>query len=154
VQNSYYQDFYSTNDEVKFSNYLFKAVVREYEKSPMLYVRCVSSNLFNLWFRGKTTTATMMNVVVQAPYLILSILGLVLSIIDKQVREAVPMALLIIYLTAVYVAILAQARYSVPLIPYLSILACITLVAARERLVAKIERRTLGSPRGPAVSTP
>jgi len=125
VKGAYYQDFYSTNDEVKFSNYLFRAVVREYERSPLLYVKCVFSNLLNLWFRGKNMTATIMNVVIQTPYLVLAVIGVALSMKHHQGRAFAPLALLLICLVGVYVAVLAQARYSVPLVPFLSILACI-----------------------------
>ena len=47
-----------------------------------------------------------------------------------------PVLLLIAYLVAVSVVVLAQARYSVPLIPFLSILACIAVDGIR---------RTVGS---------
>jgi len=123
VDNAYYQDFYSSGDEVKFSNYLFKSVMAEYERSPMLFVRCVGSNFFNLWFRGKTWDSTMTNVVVQTPYLILALLGTVLVMRSGQGKAIGVLLVLLIYSVAVYVVILAQARYSVPLLPLLSILA-------------------------------
>lgn len=134
VKNAYYQDFYSSDDEVKFSNYLFKQVVEEYEKSPMVFVKCVRSNLFNLWFRGKTRNATMLNVIVQLPYLVLSVIGVIVAVRNGQIKLIAPIALLLVYVVPVYVVILAQARYSVPLIPFLSILAAISLVAAQKKL--------------------
>ena len=78
-----------------------------------------------------------MNLVVQLPYLVLAILGTVLSVRNNRIRLVAPLALLIIYYVAVYVPILAQARYSVPLIPFLSILACLPLVAAQRRLTGE-----------------
>ena len=134
VKEAYYQDFYSSKDEVEFSNYLVKRVMGEYERSPRLFMSCVSSNLFNLWFRGKTWISTAMNLVVQLPYLILAGMGAVLCVRNKQFKVIAPLVLFLIYIVAVYVPILAQARYSVPLIPILSILACITLVEAQRRL--------------------
>ena len=134
VENAYYQDFYSSGDEVKFSNYLFKKVVAEYEASPMEFVRCVRSNLFNLWFRGKTRTSTLLNVIAQLPYLVLSIIGIIVAVRNGQIKIIAPIVLLLVYIVAVYVVILAQARYSVPLIPFLSIFAGISLVAAQMKL--------------------
>jgi 4-amino-4-deoxy-L-arabinose transferase-like glycosyltransferase len=134
VENAYYQDFYASADEVKFSNYLFKMVVVEYERSPMMFVEFVRSNLFNLWFRGKTRESTTLNMMVQLPYLVLAIIGAVLAARNGQIKIIAPMVLLLIYIVAVYIVILAQARYSVPLIPILSILAGISLVAAQRRL--------------------
>lgn len=137
VENAYYQDFYSTADEIKFSNFLLKRVVSEYEQSPMLFVKCVWSNLFNLWFRGKTWKSTMLNVLVQLPVLILALVGIGLASRNKQMASIGPVLLLLIYMIAVYVPILAQARYSVPLVPFVSLLACTTLLAAQEGWAAK-----------------
>jgi 4-amino-4-deoxy-L-arabinose transferase-like glycosyltransferase len=134
VKDAYYQDFYASGDEVKFSDYLFQMVVGEYERSPMMFVRCVRSNLFNLWFRGKTRNSTLLNVIVQLPYLVLAIIGVVLAVRNGQIKIIAPIVLLLIYAVAVYVVILAQARYSVPLTPFLSILAGISLIAAQRRL--------------------
>jgi 4-amino-4-deoxy-L-arabinose transferase-like glycosyltransferase len=137
VDTAYYQDFYSTADEIRFSNFLLKRVMGEYEQSPALFMRCVCSNLFNLWFRGKTWESTMINILVQLPYLILALVGIGLAIRNRQLAGAAPILLLLIYMIAVYVPILAQARYSVPLIPFVSLLACTTLAAAQERWTAR-----------------
>ena len=134
VENAYYQDFYSTNDEVRFSNYLLKGVIAEYRRSPMTFVKCVSANIFNLWFRGKTRNSTILNTVVQLPYLILAIIGAILTLRNKQAKVIAPMVLLLVYIVSVHVVILAQARYSVPLTPFLSILAGISLIAMQGRL--------------------
>ena len=98
----------------------------------MLYFRCVYSNLFNLWFQGKTSTATLMNMFLQVPYLVLASIGLVVAVRSNQFRNVAPLALLLAYMVAVYVAILAQARYSVPLIPLVSILASMTFGSSHQ----------------------
>jgi 4-amino-4-deoxy-L-arabinose transferase-like glycosyltransferase len=131
VKDSYYEAFYSSDDELRFSSFLLHNVIEEYKRSPMLYVRSVRSNLFNLWFAGKTRIATRINVAVQLPYLLLAAVGIVLALRNRQFKIVAPMVLLIVYLVGVYVAILAQARYSVPMMPFLSILACVTLAEAR-----------------------
>jgi hypothetical protein len=133
----YYQIFYSTNDEMEFSSYLLKRVVAEYQRSPTLFAKCMGYNLFNFWFAGKTWKSTSINLVVQLPYLVLAIVGTVLSLRGGQIRTIAPLALIILYIVAVYIPILAQARYSVPLIPFLSILVCISLVAAQRRFVSR-----------------
>jgi 4-amino-4-deoxy-L-arabinose transferase-like glycosyltransferase len=133
----YYQSFYSSEDEVKFSKHLMWRVADEYRRSPMLFVRCVSSNLFNLWFAGKTWKSTSLNLIVQLPYLILASIGAVLAVRSNKLKLIAPLGLFIISYVAVYVPILAQARYSVPLMPFVSILACLTLVAAQRRLTGE-----------------
>lgn len=130
-KDGYYQGFYSTGDELSFSRYLAKRVFTAYEQNPLVCARCVAYNLFNFWFAGKSWMSTGMNVVVQLPYLILAAIGTVVCVKNKRFRTIGPFVLFIVYVVAVYVPILAQARYSVPLIPFLSILASIALVAVR-----------------------
>jgi hypothetical protein len=139
-KDGYYQSFYASGDELKFSNYLLNRVIGRYKQSPMMFARCVRSNLFNLWFAGKTWTSTSMNLVVQLPYLILAVMGTMLSVRNKRFKLVAPLALLIVYYVAVYVPILAQARYSVPLIPFLSVLACLALAAARSKGAGVVSR--------------
>lgn len=123
----YFQDFYSSQDEVKFSDYLLNRVISEYRRSPELFVKCVGANLFNFWFRGKTSESTRLNLILEVPYLLLAMAGLVIAVRNGLFNAVAPMFLLIAYLVAVSVVILAQARYSVPLIPFLSILGCIAV---------------------------
>jgi 4-amino-4-deoxy-L-arabinose transferase-like glycosyltransferase len=137
VTGAYYQYFYSSDDEVKFSNDLLKGVISEYQRSPIVFIRDVGSNLFNIWFRGKTWASTRINMIVQLPYLVLAIIGTVLSVRDRQFKIIAPLVCIIIYYVAAYVPILAQARYSVPLIPFLSVLACITLMTAQRRFTGE-----------------
>jgi 4-amino-4-deoxy-L-arabinose transferase-like glycosyltransferase len=130
----YYQYFYSSTDEVNFSHYLVQRVIGEYQRSPMLLIRVVGVNLLNFWCGGRTWKSVAMNAAVQLPLLLLAIIGIVISLRNDQFKSVAPLALLIVYIVAVSVPILALARYSVPLIPFLSILACITLVASQRRL--------------------
>ena len=127
----YFQDFYSSQDEVRFSDYLLSRVIGEYRKSPSLFVKCVGANLFNFWFRGKTTASTRLNLILELPYLFLAMVGLVIAVRNGLFNAVAPMVLLIAYLVAVSVVVLAQARYSVPLIPFLSILVCIAVDGMR-----------------------
>ncbi len=123
----YYQCFYSSADELKFSSYLLKRVAAEYERSPELFLRVVATNLVYFWIGGKTGSSVRMNMIVQLPFLLLAIVGAVLCMRNHRFILIAPMLLLIIYSIGVSVPILAQARYSVPLIPYLSILACASI---------------------------
>jgi 4-amino-4-deoxy-L-arabinose transferase-like glycosyltransferase len=124
----YYQSFYSTGDELKFSAYLAHQVFADYARNPALCAKCMALNLFNFWFTGKTWASTATNLLVQLPYLILAVAGTALGAKRKQFALIGPLVLFILYVMAVHVPILAQARYSVPLIPLLSILASLALV--------------------------
>jgi len=124
----YYQSFFSTDDELKFSGYLAHRVFNDYERNPLLCAKCIGLNVFNFWFTGKTRVSTAMNVAVQLPYLVLAVIGIVRCTKRGQFALIGPMVLFILYVMAIHVPILAQARYSVPLIPLLSILAAMALV--------------------------
>ena len=130
----YYQTFYRTKDEIRFSSFLLGRVVSEYKRSPMLFVDFVSHNLVNFWIAGKTRMATGANAVIQLPYLIFAVIGAVAGFRSHLRRIVAPIILLVGYVVSVYVPILAQARYSVPLIPFLSILATIALVSMWEKM--------------------
>ncbi|HKW16975.1 MAG TPA: glycosyltransferase family 39 protein [Terriglobales bacterium] len=130
----YFQDFYSSQDEVRFSDYLLKRVIGEYRSSPSLFVKCVGANLFNFWFRGKTMESTRLNLILEVPYLFLAMAGFVMAVRDGLFNALAPVLLLIAYLVAVSVVVLAQARYSVPLIPFLSILVCLAVDAITKQV--------------------
>jgi len=130
----YYQCFYSTGDELKFSNYLLQRVTGDYRRSPRLFIRVIFTNLVYFWVGGKTDDSVKMNITVQFPLLILAGIGVALSARDGQLKVVAPMILLIVYSMVISAPILAQARYSVPVIPYVAILACIPLLTLR-RLV-------------------
>jgi hypothetical protein len=129
----YYQTFYRTADELSFSKVLLGRVIAEYKQHPALFAEVVGRNLFNFWFAGKTQMATLANCVVQLPYLLLAMGGLVVGIRRRLGGIVIPIALYVGYIVAIYVPILAQARYSVPLIPLLSILGAILLLCLRDR---------------------
>jgi 4-amino-4-deoxy-L-arabinose transferase-like glycosyltransferase len=124
----YYQSFYTPAEELNFSSYLARRVFAAYAGNPVLCVKCMSLNLFNFWFTGKTSSATAMNIVVQLPYLLLAIAGVVRCVKVRRFAAVGPLVLFMCYVVAVHVPILAQARYSVPLIPLLSILGCFAFV--------------------------
>jgi hypothetical protein len=99
----------------------------------MLFIKVIGINLFNFWCGGRTWASVSMSAVIQLPLLFLAITGIVFSVRNGQASSVAPMGLLIAYIVAVSIPILALARYSVPLIPFLSILACTAMVARRSR---------------------
>jgi hypothetical protein len=127
----YYQYFYSSADEVAFSHYLFQRVLEEYKKRPLLFLKTVVCNLVNFWCAGKTWGSVAMDAVIQFPLVVLAVTGVVACIRNGRLGAVAPIAVLIIYIVGVSLPILAQARYSAPLIPFLSILACKALVPDR-----------------------
>jgi 4-amino-4-deoxy-L-arabinose transferase-like glycosyltransferase len=132
----YYQTFFSAEDELRFSKDLTKRVLAVYAQAPLLCVKCMAYNVFNFWCAGKTWRSTFMSLLVQFPYLVLALAGIIACTKGKRFHSIAPMVLFMFYTMCVYIPILAQARYSVPLVPFVAILAAVALVAFRQRLVA------------------
>jgi 4-amino-4-deoxy-L-arabinose transferase-like glycosyltransferase len=133
-RSGYYQYFYSPADELAFSQYLFQKVAGEYKAYPLLFVKTVGINLIKFWCGGKTESSVILDALVQFPFLALAIAGVVLCIKNGRAKIVAPLALLCVYTVAVSVPILAQARYGQPLIPFMSILAAITVLALKQRV--------------------
>lgn len=129
----YYQYFYSSADELGFSHYLSRKVANEYKAFPLLFLKTLSLNLVKFWCGGKTSQSVFMNAIVQFPFLALAIAGVLFCLRAGRARVLAPLVLLCVYMVGVSIPILAQARYGTPLIPFMSILAVITLLALKNR---------------------
>ena len=140
VVRGYYQTFYASEDEVTFSRYLLKRAVAEYEKRPWLCVKCLAYNVVAFWCAGKTWGSTAINAVIQIPYLFLAATDVTRRIRERQFRAIGPLVLIIAYTMGVSIPILAQARYSVPVIPFISALAAAGLVGAFEQGLKRVGR--------------
>ena len=125
----YYQFFYDSRDEVKFSDFLGAQVVHQYLESPAVFLKCASENVFNFWFQGKNRAATAANLVIQSSYLVLATVGILIGFKQMHKPTLSLMLLLVLYTMGVYAPIHAQARYSIPIMPLLSIFASIPLSA-------------------------
>lgn len=129
----FFQYFYNAEDEVRFNQYLLQTVYDEYRKSPELLVRCSLQNVFNFWFAGRTWKSTILNVLVQTPYLILAALGVYFCIRNGYFKQIVPILVFAGYFYTIHLPIIALARYSVPLIPFLAIFSGIAIEELRMR---------------------
>lgn len=125
----YYQFFQDPRSEVAFNRTLLKTVADEYRADPMLLVRCASRNVLNFWFLGKNWSATAMNVVVQLPLLALAVGGAVVLYRRARLRDAGLYIVLSVYVMGIHLPIIAHARHSIPLVPFLAILASVALIA-------------------------
>ncbi|HEY1903578.1 MAG TPA: glycosyltransferase family 39 protein [Terracidiphilus sp.] len=131
----YYQTFYKSIDEITFSKYLMGEVITNYKKSPALLIRCLGQNMFNFWIAGKTWPATALNAILQLPYLVFAAIGTIHCFRNKQARAVGLLLLFIGYYVSVHVAILAQARYSIALMPLVSILSTLGIIAVQKRTI-------------------
>lgn len=128
----YYQYFYSSADELAFSQYLLRKVVDEYDAYPLLFAKTVGLNLVRFWCGGKTGKSVTLDAIVQFPFLALALAAVVLCIKDGRAKTIAPLVLLCVYIVGVSIPILAQARYCGPLIPFMSILAVIAVLVLKQ----------------------
>jgi 4-amino-4-deoxy-L-arabinose transferase-like glycosyltransferase len=134
----YYQLFYTPQDEITFNQALLRGVSNEYRSHPELLARCATKNLFfNFWFLGKTRRSTLLNIVVQAPLLGLALAGVVVLWKRRVLRKTAIILLYILYIPAVGSLIIAHARHSMLIVPFLAILAAASLVSAWRALRMK-----------------
>jgi hypothetical protein len=152
--------FYDPHDELRFSNLLSRQVLEEYRRSPALFAECAGENVFNYWFAGKNWTSTLLNIPVQLACLLLAVWGALtywrargarlnwqmrgLRLVGptaaaETAREAPGIGLYVLfcaYSMLVYVPIHAQARYSIPTVPLLALIAAAGVAAAARRVSA------------------
>lgn len=132
----YYQTFYKSQDEIEFSRVLFERVLQTYKQDPLLFARCISQNMLGFWVAGKTWAITAVTAVLQIPYLLLAGFGAFVGLKSER-REMVGIVFLVIlYTMAVHAPLLAQARYSVPLNPLVSVLVWLGVSRLRGHRVA------------------
>lgn len=134
-KDDYYQYFYRTGDEMAFNKTLLHDSMQRYKDRPGIVAKCLSANLFNFWFAGKSWTVTMVNMLVQLPLLALAAIGAWMLIRSGRGRHLALAGLFIGYLYLVHLPVLAQARYSIPLVPFLAIAASVALIRGYARVV-------------------
>ena len=129
----YFQTFYDARDETAFNRILYERAKNEYVSDPGLLAGCVGKNLFNLWFLGKTWNVTLLNMLVQVPLLALVFCGLRIVWRRGELRK---MGILLAYvgsIVIVHLMVVAEARYSIPVLAFLSIPAAIAVTAIGAR---------------------
>jgi hypothetical protein len=123
----YYLYFPTTRDEVEFDRRLQGMVVRRWAETPSLLLRCAAGNLAYFWVAGRTGSSVRLNVAAQVPYLVLAVLGAAVLARRGQAPALAPMGLVVAYVVLLHSVVAAQARYSVPLVPFLAVCAAVPL---------------------------
>lgn len=117
----FYQFFYLSTDEVSFDKILFDRVKDDYSKTPLLLLKSCFLNSLRFWFQGKTKKATFLNVILTGPFLILVIAGTYAGY--KNGMKITPILIIIGSYILLHLPTIAVARYYIPIIPLLAILA-------------------------------
>lgn len=125
----YYQVFADARDEWKLNDALLQGAKTEYIRHPALFVECAARNAFNFWFLGKTWLVTRLNMLVEIPLLVLALNGLYLLRKRGLLRKMGIMLTFVLSIIAVHVAIIAAARYSIPVMIFLVIPASVSILS-------------------------
>jgi 4-amino-4-deoxy-L-arabinose transferase-like glycosyltransferase len=127
----YYQFFYTPQDEMKFNRALLDRVSEEYRRNPGVFAGCAAENLFfKFWFLGKTPQATRMNMLVQLPLFAFALGGLIVLYKLGFLRKAAILLLYVVYVPIIHAPIIAHARHSMLVFPFLVVPAAVFLAWA------------------------
>jgi 4-amino-4-deoxy-L-arabinose transferase-like glycosyltransferase len=127
-QTTFFPQFYSAADEVRYYRALGDKAKAKYEKSPSLLLQVGAYNLWAFWFQGKTNKATTLNMVLTIPFLILSTIGAYVAV---RRRFCVgPLLLVVTTFVAVHLPLIAVARFYIPLVPLLAVPAALPIALA------------------------
>jgi 4-amino-4-deoxy-L-arabinose transferase-like glycosyltransferase len=126
---NYYQVFYDPHDEWAFNEILFQRAEKEYIDHPSLLAGCACKNLFNFWFLGRTWQATWLNLLIQVPLLAFALGGLYVLGKSGQLPSMGIIVTFVVSILAVHLTVIAHARHSVPLVPFLVIPASVSIVS-------------------------
>jgi hypothetical protein len=141
-EGSYYQVFYDARDEWTFYKTLFRRAEKEYVAHPAFLAGCACKNILNFWFLGKTWHATRLNMLVQVPLLLLALSGLVALRKRGELARMGIMLTFVLCIVTVHLPIIAHARYSVPLVPFLVIPASVSVVSIWLKYRTHAQRQT------------
>lgn len=127
----FFQHFYDAKDEVYFNRYVFGIVMTKYFESPSLLIKNSILNFFRFWFQGRTWKSSVLNILIVLPLLIFVSVGIYKGI--KYRIKIAPILFFVIVFVAGHLPILTTARYHVPLIPLLSLVAFASAAAGKKR---------------------
>jgi 4-amino-4-deoxy-L-arabinose transferase-like glycosyltransferase len=131
----YFPLFYSTDDELRYYDRLGHLVEDEFRQHPGVLFQTIGFNAVGFWVQGRTERATFFNIILSAPFLLLGVVGLGLSVLRRY-----PVAPLVLFIGTFYIAhlpIQGVARYYIPLVPLISIFAAITFAGLGKALYQK-----------------
>jgi 4-amino-4-deoxy-L-arabinose transferase-like glycosyltransferase len=129
----FFQQFYSVADEMAFYSELSRQTWKEYARSPLLIFKAAAYNLIAFWVQGRTWSATAANAIIALPLLLLVAMG-----IRSAERQGYDVSLLVVFVACFllpHLLIIAIARFYVPLLPPLAVLAAVPLASVATRSV-------------------
>jgi hypothetical protein len=117
----FFPQFFDVQDEIDYYAELGRRAREAMLESPALAGRLVLHNSWAFWIQGRTARATLLNAILTLPFLLLVVIGAWLAL---RADRAVGLLLAgIVAFVIPHLTIIALARYHIPLIPLLAVLA-------------------------------
>ena len=135
-KSGFFQHFYTSKNEVIFYDHLYNIVFREYLNSPILLIKNSALNFYRFWFQGRTSTSTILNIILTTPVLVIVFIGIVLSFRNGLKIDII--LLFIISFVLPHLPMLGLARYQIPLIPLLAIIAAVPMVIWHSNYIKRV----------------
>lgn len=131
----FFPQFFEPQHEIAYYNELGRQARDRMLDQPLLALRAIAQHSFGFWFQGRTGQATLLNIIVTMPFLILTIVGLLLAL-RANIALGLIMAAILAYI-APHLPILGMARYYIPIVPLMAIAAAYPLEIFRGQWASK-----------------
>jgi 4-amino-4-deoxy-L-arabinose transferase-like glycosyltransferase len=121
MREEFFPQFYRIQDEISFYDELGRRGWDQYREHPALLARIIVHNSWAFWFQGRTSKATLINIIVMLPFILISLCGAVIAV-RRQRRSWILVIAVVMYILP-HLLIIAVARYSSAVVPLMCVLA-------------------------------
>jgi 4-amino-4-deoxy-L-arabinose transferase-like glycosyltransferase len=121
MREEFFPQFYRIQDEISFYDELAHRGWNQYREHPALLARIIVHNSWAFWFQGRTSKATLINIIVMLPFILISLCGAVIAV-RRQRRSWILVIAVVMYVLP-HLVIIAVARYSSAVVPLMCVLA-------------------------------
>jgi 4-amino-4-deoxy-L-arabinose transferase-like glycosyltransferase len=133
MKEDFFPQFYSIQDEIAFYNELAHRGWAEYGRDPALLARTIVHNSWAFWFQGRTRSATLMNIGIMLPFMLLAAWGTWFAV--RRDRRSWILVISIVMYVLPHLVIIAVARYAATVVPLMCVLGgCVLFLPSARRL--------------------
>lgn len=136
MREDFFPQFYTIGDEIAFYGELGHRAWSEYAKDPALLLRTIGHNCWAFWFQGRTGSATLLNVAIMLPFILLTLYGTSFAV--QRQRMSWVLVISIITFVLPHLVIIAVSRYCATILPLMCVLAaCVLFSRPAQRFLPK-----------------
>ena len=139
MREDFFPQFYRVQDEIAFYDELGRRGWTQYREHPALLARAIVHNCWAFWFQGRTYKATLINIIVMLPFILIFLCGAVVAV--RRERRSWILVISVVMYVLPHLVIIAVARYSAAVVPLMCVLAaCILFLPALRHLMFRDPR--------------